>query len=210
MRKKLRNNVNAVSAIIIALIILVIAAIAIGGASFILMQNTPSTPQSLSPSSSPAPSTISSPSPSTSPNSNVIKATSLQFTVTFTNSSGVETNRYVLQGKNLGNTASMMRIDWTYPNANGAPQEVISIVNGAQQKSWTYNNFTGTPIWVAAPADEYANSVSSLQFTWQSNLNYLENYWNGVDNVAVNVGASTVRVFDISLNPILPDSLFQP
>jgi hypothetical protein len=204
MSSNIKKSKTAVSTVIIALIIILIASAAVGGVTLILVQKAPV--------ASPNPSTVPAPTQSSpqSLNTNVAKATSLQFTITFTNSTGTELNRYVLQGKNLGNANLMTRIDWTYRDANGNPHELITIDNRIQQKSWTSTNSAGAPTWVLVPADEYAKSQTSENFAWQSNVYYLENYWNGVTDVSVFANGSTIRIFNISVNPVLPDSLFQP
>jgi hypothetical protein len=208
LMKNIKNSKNAFSNLIVALVVAIIVIVAIGGASLFLMQNAASP----SPSASPTPSTAPTPtsSPQQSASSKVATATSLQFTVTFTNASGFEMEKYYLQGKNLGNTNVMTRIDWIYHDTNGSAHELITIDNRAQNKVWTSTNSAGAQKWVLVPPDEFTKSQAGAKFAWQSNVNYLEKYWNGVNDVSAIVGDSTVRVFDISVNPALQDSLFQP
>jgi hypothetical protein len=93
----------------------------------------------------------------------------------------------------------MLRIDFT--DASGDLS--IYIVNGVQQKAWVYSGGEWTDV----------SSAYSTQYnTWNSlYLGYVNSLaaWTGGDWTYTSEG-TTVRIYNINVNPILPDALFQP
>jgi len=219
---ELYRNKIAISTAIVALVVIVVAAAVAAGAYYVMTQNpsSPSTSGSPTPSSSPTatptttpnPTTSTSPtatptqtatpspSPSTSPSSapNVAGASSLKYSVTVTEA-GVLQGSYTYQGKNAGTSNFMMRIDFTEPS--GA--QTIYIVNGAEQKAWAYTDGNWTDLSAA-----YTTQYNTWNQVWQGYVTSLSG-WNGVGDWTYTDGNASVRIYDISVNPVLADSLFQ-
>ena len=92
----------------------------------------------------------------------------------------------------------MMRIDFF--DASGS--ETIYIVNGQLQKSWAYSDGTWTDLSAA-----YALQYSTWNTLWQGYLNSLA-AWNGLGDYTYSANGDSVRIYNISVNPTLADSLF--
>jgi flagellar basal body-associated protein FliL len=231
MEMNLKTNKKAISTMLIA-VILVIVIVAGGiGAYYILSQNSPgpsesptpsptttpltTTQPTVTPSSSivpiqtPATSDETSPTPSAPSQSetplptvaptatlNVTGATSLKYTVSLTEN-GVQQGAYTYYGKNAGTTNFMMRIEYTGTDGNA-----IYIFNGAQQKAWSFSDNTWTDISAA-----YTIQFGVWNNLWQGYVNSLT-AWNGSGDYSYTSQGSTVRIYDISVNPTLQDSLF--
>ena len=216
MRNLFRNK-TAVSTAVIALVVIVVAAAVAGGVYYATTQNKPSSPSesptpsasasasptatvnpstSNSPTITPAPTQTAQTSPSTAPN--VAGATSLQYSVSLTEA-GVLQGTYTYYGKNAGTSSFMMRIDST--DSSNAQSTII--LNGADQKAWTYSDAQWTDI--SAAYTTYYNIWNPL---WQGYVTSLS-AWNGVGDYSYTQGNATVRIYNISVNPVLADSLFQ-
>jgi hypothetical protein len=223
MTRNILKNKTAISTAIIALVVIVIAAAAAGGAYYVLTQNNPSSPatsESPTPSTSPsatstatlnpsastsptvAPSSTETtePSPSASPTGapTVVGATSLKYSVSLTEA-GVVQGTYTYQGKNAGTSSFMMRIDST----DSSNVQSTIIINGAEQKAWTYSDAQWTDI--SAAYTTYYNIWNPL---WQGYVTSLS-AWSGIGDYSYTQGNATVRIYEISVNPVLADSLFQ-
>jgi fructose-1,6-bisphosphatase/inositol monophosphatase family enzyme len=72
---------------------------------------------------------------STDVNSAISGASSLQFTVSATNSSGGSLGTYTYYAKNIGTSNLMMRIEY-----GSSELKYVYIVNGALQKTWVETN----------------------------------------------------------------------
>jgi hypothetical protein len=92
----------------------------------------------------------------------------------------------------------MMRIDFFDPSGN----ETIYIVNGQQQKSWSYSDGEWTDLSAV-----YTMQFNSWNTLWQGYVNSLA-AWTGLGDYTYSAGGSTVRIYNISVNPTLADSLF--
>jgi hypothetical protein len=128
----------------------------------------------------------------------VVGATSLQFAVNAT-SSGVTTT-LGFAGENIGTSNLMMRIDDPAGNYS-------IIMNYGQQKSWaTFDNGT---TWTLDSS--FATDNSTWGERWTGEVTALAN-WNGTGNYVYTTTTSgvttTVTIYDISVNPSLPASLF--
>jgi hypothetical protein len=125
-------------------------------------------------------------------------ATSLQFSVTITHE-GVSEGGYTYYAKNAGTDNLMIRIDYTSTSGS-----FIYIVNGAQQKAWMSSEGQWTDL---------SSSFASQWGTWHSTY---EGYvtglgsWAGTGDQTYTSGGDTYRIYNISVNPSLADSLFQP
>ena len=131
---------------------------------------------------------------------NVAGASSLQFTVSITNSSGGAMTSYTYSAKNAGTTNMMIRVEFTDPNGGGS---FAYIVNGAQQKAWMQ---TGGQ-WIDLTSS-FANEFDSWDSTFKSYQTSLAD-WNGLGDWSYTVNGETIRIHDIRVNPSLPDSMFE-
>ncbi len=129
---------------------------------------------------------------------NIAAASSLQFSVSVTNSSGASQGAYTYYAKNAGTTNLMIRIEMT----DSSGSNVVYIVNGALQQAWVE---TGD-IWT-----DISSSYTSQWSTWNTAFVGYQNSlaaWTGAGDWTYTSGGDTVRVYNISVNPSLPDSLF--
>ncbi len=168
-----------------------------GIAAYVLSQNannpSDSTTPTATPSGSTSPTATSNP---TSSSTDVATATSLKYTVSLTEN-GVLKGTYTFQGKNLGTDNLMMRIDYTDNDGS-----TIFIFNGAQHKAWTYSGDQ----WVDI-SDYYDSQFQTWNSLWQGYSTNLA-AWTGQGEYSYTSNGSTVRIYDISVNPTLDDSLF--
>ncbi len=155
-----------------------------------------STSPTVSPSPTETAESSNSPSPSIAPN--VAGASSLQYSVSLTEA-GVNQGSYTYSGKNAGTTNFMLRIDFTDTSGN----QTIYIMNGAEQKAWIYSDGQWQDISAA-----YATQANIWTPMWQGYVNALT-AWTGIGDYTYTQGNATVRIYDISINPTLADSLFQ-
>jgi hypothetical protein len=125
-------------------------------------------------------------------------ASSLQFKVNVDPAES-ESITYEYMIKNAGTSTLMMRIEM-----ESAGEEYIYIVNGAQEKVWTCSNGE----WM-----EFSELYQSYWETWNTAW---EGYrtslldWTGYGDWSYTTpNGDSVRIYDISINPSLSDSLFQ-
>jgi hypothetical protein len=217
MERNLRTNQKAIATMLIVGILVVVIVVGGIGAFYVLSQNAPAPTESPSPTAtstaSTAPTATASettlPSPSSSPAEtaqptatvapsapNIAGASSLRYSVSLTEN-GVVQGSYTYMGKNAGTNSFMMRIEVTSTDGNA-----IYIFNGAQQKAWTYSDGQWTDI-----SELYTVQFGVWNNLWQGYVNGLS-AWNGVGDYSYSSGGSTVRIYDISVNPTLEDSLF--
>jgi hypothetical protein len=131
---------------------------------------------------------------------NVAGASSLQFTVSITNSSGGTTSSYTYSAKNAGTPNMMIRVEFNDPSLGG---NFVYIINGAQQKAWMQSGGQ----WIDL-STSFANEFSNWDETFKGYQNSLAD-WNGLGDWSYTVGGETIRIHSISVNPSLPDSLFE-
>jgi len=194
---------------IVAIVIVAIVVLAVG--VFLAMQggtggNAPSaspSPTATLPGSTatPAPTGTSTATVTPTPGGNggnVAGASSLQYSVTVTE--GGETQGYIYRAKNMGTSQPLMlRIDYT----DSSGELSIYIVNGVQQKAWTYSDQE----WI-----DVSETYTAQYSAWsQIHLGYVGSLsgWTSGDWTYTAEG-TTVRIYDVSVNPSLPDALFQP
>ncbi len=200
MTTKQKNNKKLL--LIVAAIVIVIVVAGIAGFVFSQNANNPSdsTTPTATPSETTSPSsTSSSPTPTSTPTSSstgIAGANSLKYTVSLTEN-GVLQGTYTFQGKNSGTDNFMMRIDYT--DNDGA---TIFIFNGAQHKAWTYSGDEWVDI--SAYYDLQFQTWNSLWQGYSTNLAA----WTGLGDYSYTSNGSTVRIYDIAVNPALDDSLF--
>ena len=129
----------------------------------------------------------------------VANATSLQFEANVTRQGTTLT--YEWAGKNLNSTNVTLRIDLL-----GGEAGIYSyILNGGNQTAW------------AAVDGEWADISSYFNAEWNSwgtqwtgHVNALAN-WSGTgDYTYTDANGDSITIYNITINPTLPDSLFQP
>lgn len=131
---------------------------------------------------------------------NIAEASSLQFTVSMTNSSGASLGSYTYSAKNAGTSNMMIRIEFTDPSSGSS---FVYIVNGALQKAWMASDGQWTDL-TSSFTSEWSNWDSTFK-DYQNNLAD----WSGLGDWSYTVNGETIRIHDISVNPSLPDSLFE-
>jgi hypothetical protein len=182
--------------LIVALIIgVVLATRGLGTNPSVTPTPTPSSGVTATPSSG------ITPTPTSSGTSvNVAGASSLQFTVSMTDSSGALTGSYTYSAKNAGTTNMMIRVEFTDPSSGGS---FVYIVNGAQQKAWMQSG--GEWIDLSSQFDSHYSNWDETFTDYKNNLSD----WSGLGDWSYKVGGETIRIHNISVNPSLPDSLFE-
>ena len=125
-------------------------------------------------------------------------ASSLQFKVSV-NPADSESMDYTYSLKNAGTSSLMMRIEM---QASG--ESFIYIINGAQEKVWIYSGDQ----WM-----DFSDAYPTYWDTWNSALHGYQSSlldWTGVgDWTYTTPNGDSVRIYDITINPSLADSLFQ-
>ena len=126
----------------------------------------------------------------------VAGASSLQYSVDITN--GGTSTTYTYSAKNIGTSNEMLRIE-----ATGSEANLTYIINGAQQQAWIYEDGTWNNLTALFPS--YWSIWNS---TFRGYTNYLS-HWSGTGDYTYTIGAESVRIYNISVNPSLPDSMFE-
>jgi len=183
-------------AVILIVIIAVGAFIAMGGLG---TNNSAATPTP-TPGGNPTPTTgtSSTPTPSVT-GADIAGASSLQYSVEAT-SGGVSQGSYTYYGKNAGTDNFMMRIDYT----DGSGDQGSFIINSAQQKAWSYSDGEWTDVSIA-----FSMQYDTWNTLWEGYVNAL-GAWTGLGDYTYSAGGDSVRIYGVSVNPSLPDSLFTP
>ncbi len=194
-----RSRKSLIAVIVVLLIVVLAVGVYLAARGF-------GTNTSAVPTSTPIPGSTSSPAPTTSPSNsgaaaNIAGATSLQFTVSTTNSSGGSLGSYTYSAKNAGTPNMMIRVEFTDPNS---ASNFVYIVNGVLKQAWMQSD--GQWIDLSSSFTDQNNSWDSTFKDYQNNLAD----WSGLgDWTYASPTGETVRIHDISVNPSLPDSLFE-
>lgn len=132
---------------------------------------------------------------------NIAGASSLQFTTSMTNSSGASLGSYTYYAKNAGTSNMMIRIEMTDPSSGDS---FVYIVNGALQQAWMESGGQWTDL-----SSAFTSEWSSWDSTFTGYKNNLAN-WSGIgDWTYTSPTGETIRISNVSVNPSLPDSLFE-
>jgi hypothetical protein len=106
---------------------------------------------------------------------------------------------YTYSVKNAGKSSLMMRIEM-----QSAGESFIYIINGAQQKVWVYSSGE----WMDF-SEMYPTYWETWNSAWQGYHDSLID-WTGYGGWTYSTpNGDSVRIYDISVNPSLPDSMFQ-
>ena len=121
----------------------------------------------------------------------------LKYSVSVTEN-GVNQGSYTFWGKNADTNSFMMRIEFSSPDGDG-----IYIFNAAKREAWIYSDGE----W------EDVSIVFDMQFDawnnpWRGYVNSPAG-WAGTGDHSYSADGVTVRIYDISVNPSLDDSLFE-
>ncbi len=81
----------------------------------------------------------------------------------------------------------------------------IYIVNGQLQKAWNYIDSE----WSEISGTQYQLRYNVLAAAWKGYVDALAG-WNGSGDYTYTQGDATVRISNISVNPSLADSMFEP
>ena len=128
----------------------------------------------------------------------VENASSLQFSVSITREG--ETYETMYWAKNIGTSDLMIRVE--IPDTSG---DLIYIVNGADQTAWA--STAGEWADLSDTFSEQSDMWSLTTDGYQDELStWIEGDWTYTDAS----DGSEVRVYDITVEPTLADSLFAP
>lgn len=144
----------------------------------------------------------------TTPTVDVAKATSLQFTVNDT-VQGV-TATYYFAGRNIGTSNLTVRVDLPVAGSDNYSY----VFNFGEKKNW--NSTDGGTTWTDATSDLVNQWDGCWGPLWTSYVKNLGNY-NGtgdytyISNSELNnmTTGNTIKIYNISVNPRLQNSLFQ-
>jgi hypothetical protein len=128
----------------------------------------------------------------------VENATSLQYDADVTTQG--QTFTYKLAGKNLGTENMKLRIDLL----GGETGNYSYILNAGDETAWAAVNGEWTDM-----TTDFAAQWQAWGTEWTNYINNLKN-WSGTGEYTYTAEGVSVRVYNISLNPSLADSLFQP
>jgi hypothetical protein len=138
------------------------------------------------------------PEPTPTPTPGIEEATSLQFKVEITGGEAAGTYEYM--AKNIGTDDMMIRVEIPIEGMD----DLVYIVNGAQQKAWA-NEGTG---WVDL-SDAFSDQWDAWKATWDGYTDNLATWTSGDWTYTDPADGSTVRIYDITVNASLEDSLFE-
>jgi hypothetical protein len=192
MARIFRKNKAGLATIAIVAV-LVVAVVIAAAAGYYFLSQPPANPSDGTPTPTP-PEGTATPNPTGSPN--IGEASSLKYSVTVTEN-GAQAGAYTFWGKNAGTNDFSMRIEYTDDEGDGT-----YIFNGAQKKAWVYAGGEWTDI------SEYFNMQWDIWNNVWSGYTTSLNAWAGTGDYTYSAEGTTVRIYDISVNPTLEDSLF--
>jgi hypothetical protein len=129
----------------------------------------------------------------------VTNATSLQIAADVTEQGTTVTQKWAV--KNVNSTQQMLRLDLL----GGESGNYSYIFVASNQTAWTAVN----GVWSDISGD-YSAQWSFWDTRWTNLVTALAN-WSGTGNYSyTGTGGASVKVYDVSINPTLADSLFKP
>jgi hypothetical protein len=127
-------------------------------------------------------------------------ASSLQFKVSVT-SAEMGSEEYTYMVKNAGTSSLMIRVEMELSSG----EDMAYIINGAEQKAWVYSDGEWTDLSVA-----FQTYWDTWNSAWEGYRTGLVD-WTGVGDWSyTSPNGDGIRIYDITVNPSLADSLFQP
>lgn len=140
----------------------------------------------------PAPSPTPTPTPTSAPGIAVGDATSLTFNANVTISGA--TTEYKWYGKNLHSTNETLRVDFA---------NYVYILDAGQQKSWSSTD-SGAKFTAGVFNDDWV----AWGPQWSTNVDNLTHWTSGDTYTFVDATGATVLIFNVAVNPTIPDSTF--
>jgi hypothetical protein len=130
----------------------------------------------------------------------VANATSLQIEGNETSTKGLVTYKWI--GKNLNSTQQMFRLDlWGGESGNYSYIFITS-----NQTVWLATNGVWTDV-----SSAYNDQWNEFGTEWTGLVNHLKTNWSGTgDCTFTSSWGASETVYNVSVNPSLADSLFQP
>ncbi|MGA3058800.1 MAG: hypothetical protein ABSD92_00365 [Candidatus Bathyarchaeia archaeon] len=199
-----KKSLRGISAIIIVIIV-VIAVVIVGVGVYVATRGSgSSTSTSTTPTPTPTSTSTTTTKPTATPKGGVGTATSYEFNETGTASNGTVLDTLYYATKNLG-TSNVDLIEVVNTPSAGT---IEYIINGAQQKAWSYSDGQWTDISVS-----YASIAPTVQSSAGIYVNMLEG-WGGSGSFKYTIpsgqtdAGDTATFTNIQINPSLPDSLF--
>ena len=127
-------------------------------------------------------------------------ATSLQYDADITSQGA--TVKYQFAGRNLGAANETLRINLLA----GELGNYSYILNAGDETAWMAVNDEWTDI-----SSEFLTQWDSWGAQWNANVNALGTWTTGTGDISYTAtNGDSIRIYNISLNPTLADSLFQP
>ena len=165
----------------IYIIVAVLVIVIVAAAAGILLMNN----------NNPAP----TPTPTPTTGNGIADATTLTYSANVTNQGA--TTEYKWSGKNIHSTNITLRVDF----ANYA-----YIIDASQNKSWISTDSGAT--WAASTFTGATGDWASWEPQWTANVDNLTQ-WSGTGNAEyTDATGSAVVMFNIVVNPTIPDSTF--
>jgi hypothetical protein len=129
----------------------------------------------------------------------VADATSLQYYVDVTYQGTTTLSKFA--GKNIGTPNMILRIDLSGSNQDN----FTNVVNSGDQTAWRSTNGN----WADVSATYDTIMAIGCGEQWRNNVNALAN-WNGTGDCTYTDSTGTsYKIYNVSINPTLADSLFQ-
>jgi hypothetical protein len=125
-------------------------------------------------------------------------ASSMQFKVSMDPADG-DSIDYTYSVKNAGTSSLMMRIEMQTEG-----ESFIYIINGAQEKVWMYSGGE----WMDF-SEMYPTYWDTWNNAWQGYHDTLIDWTGAGDWTYTTPNGDSVRIYDITINPSLPDSMFE-
>jgi hypothetical protein len=144
--------------------------------------------------------------------------TNQQNVYTVQNATSLQVSADVIGSNVIGSQTPANPFNWSVANVGTANQKIrltiyanqsdptgyTYIVNSQDQTAWKNENGT----WVS---DNYNDANALWGAQWTQTLNQLKANWTGNGNISfTNSFGDNVTVTKVTINPTLPDSLFEP
>jgi hypothetical protein len=140
------------------------------------------------------------PTPTPEPTPDIEGATSIQYDADITSQGA--TIQYKYAGKNLGTDNLMIRIDLL----GGEAGNYSYILNAGDETAWAAVNDEWTDV-----SSDFAAQWAAWGAAWTENLDALKANWSGTGDYTFTAeNGDSITIKNVSLNPELADSLFQP
>ena len=185
---------------IFAVVVLAVFIISVTGLYFGVSWNHLSSLPSQSPSSAPSSKPTSAVQPTSGSKPGISTANSLEYTVSSTGASGAKAT-WTYYAKNVGKSNIMLRVEYTSTIGDNR----VYVLNGATQQAWEQTNGLWTNL-----SGSWSNQISSWESSFSNYTEVLESSWSGFRDYSCTApDGRAIAINNISVNPSLPDSLFQ-